>query len=170
MFWSLQLILTRRSLWLKAGYKDCITTHKSCAEMKSAGDWYPIRFIDLGGSSASAQPASYKLVLGCDVAAGAKYMTLSHRWGTANVAKLTISNMHSWMHHRLLVEMVSQTFLALFNVAQRMRIRYVWIDSLYHHPGRGCQHRLGHRDVKDGQGVCQLVLQRVCSLGCGVWW
>lgn len=57
------------------------------------------------------------------------YVTLSHRWGPANVAVLTSGNIDE-LCTGIASQGLNKTFRDAITVTRRMAIRYLWIDSL----------------------------------------
>jgi hypothetical protein len=68
-------------------------------------------------------------VHGRNLVTNVTYVTLSHRWGAAALPLLTTSNLHQ-LEHEVSTAVLSPTYLEAFDVARRLRIRYIWIDSL----------------------------------------
>ncbi|UKZ74872.1 hypothetical protein TrVFT333_002542 [Trichoderma virens FT-333] len=58
-----------------------------------------------------------------------KYMTLSHRWGDSNIPTLTTNTIIPWAQE-LSIKILPKTFQDFIILAQRLQVRYVWIDSL----------------------------------------
>lgn len=56
-------------------------------------------------------------------------MTLSHRWGSSNVPTLTTKTIDTWKNG-LSVNILPKRYQEFIALAQRLQIRYVWIDSL----------------------------------------
>lgn len=63
------------------------------------------------------------------IAKNEKYMTLSHRWGSSSVPALTTQTIDTWKNG-LSVKMLPKRYQEFITLAQRLQIRYVWIDSL----------------------------------------
>ncbi|KUJ24391.1 HET-domain-containing protein, partial [Mollisia scopiformis] len=108
--------------WLET----CIQSHKSCSSQPSVASWKPTRLLDLGPMGAKLLP---RLIEHEEIPAGVVYATLSHCWGSAKVFKLqkgsisTAKNQVSFRH-------LSKTFQDAVEACRRMKIRYLWIDSL----------------------------------------
>lgn len=111
----------------------CDSNHTSCQEYAQKGDlnWYPTRLIDISGWAQEVTAVTgvpCKIVKGTTVPLGQRYITVSHRWGTSNVARLTASNLSSWMAE-VPTAVLSKTFQDCFDTAKRLGVHYVWIDS-----------------------------------------
>lgn len=60
---------------------------------------------------------------------GERYATVSHRWGSEQFMTLTAMNMASFRIEAPM-QLISQTLVDSMEVARRLGIRYIWIDSL----------------------------------------
>lgn len=58
-----------------------------------------------------------------------KYMTLSHRWGLSSVPTLTTQTINTWKNG-FSVKILPRRYQDFIMLAQRLQVRYVWIDSL----------------------------------------
>ncbi|KAI5867100.1 heterokaryon incompatibility protein-domain-containing protein [Durotheca rogersii] len=58
-----------------------------------------------------------------------RYVALSHRWGTQQLAKLTTDNIGDY-YTEIPLTSVSKTFQDSFLVTRKLGISYIWIDSL----------------------------------------
>ena len=105
------------SRWIK----QCELEHDGCGRLKSKTPWYPTRLLDVGTQDVKLVPGSR--------AAGQEYMTLSHRWGSSTILKLTTNVITSWANG-FPVKSLSKTFQDFISLARRLKIRHVWIDSL----------------------------------------
>lgn len=65
-----------------------------------------------------------------DRTAPLQYVSLSHRWGNANVPKLTTHQLTSIVERGVPVHTLPKTFQDAFAVTKRLGYRYIWIDSL----------------------------------------
>jgi len=91
----------------------------------------PTRMIDVGHIGDS----SICLVEGNDCAGGTLYIALSHCWGNSQPLQLTQSTATRLRAGVVLTEL-PKTFQDAILVTRKMRIRYLWIDSLYVVPGQ----------------------------------
>ncbi|KAJ4863403.1 heterokaryon incompatibility protein (HET) domain-containing protein [Trichoderma breve] len=104
----------------------CEQDHTQCTRFRSQVPWYPTRLLDVGPEGNS----SFALVHSAQaIDKDEKYMTLSHRWGDAKVPTLTTKTIINWAQG-LSVKILPKTFQDFIMLAQRLQIRYVWIDSL----------------------------------------
>ncbi|KAF3007476.1 hypothetical protein E8E13_004875 [Curvularia kusanoi] len=117
------LDLARR--WLD----KCMTTHDLCciSTTSSRPKWSPKRLIQISTSGDSIHSA--RLVARSTLPESKGYLTLSHRWGGANVVKLTKDSLHSFMIDMPL-ETLPKTFFDAILVTHHLGFEYLWIDSL----------------------------------------
>ncbi|KAI0458969.1 heterokaryon incompatibility protein-domain-containing protein [Xylaria acuta] len=111
--------------------KTCLTKHESCrADEKNL--WLPTRLLDLH-PSLSAKGA-IRVIRTDDLPAidrlnGVQYLTLSHTWGQLGPTRLTMSNMRD-MAEGIKIMDLPRMFRDTIQIAQRLKIRFLWIDSL----------------------------------------
>ncbi|PNP48641.1 hypothetical protein TGAMA5MH_00332 [Trichoderma gamsii] len=118
------------STWMKTisntWIRRCEEEHSQCAYFRRSEPWFPTRVIDVG----SLGNLSVILVPGGRaIAKNERYMTLSHRWGSSNVPTLTTKTIDTWKSG-LSVNILPKRYQDFIALAQRLQIRYVWIDSL----------------------------------------
>lgn len=108
-------------------FVSCLKNHDECASRSIDYQyWHPLRLIDLG---ASDQPLSARLKIFLDCEGCLDYMTLSHRWGSAEVLKLLKKNSDELVKS-IPTKYLPKTFLEAMLVTRSLNIRYLWIDSL----------------------------------------
>ncbi|TGO27839.1 hypothetical protein BPAE_0036g00500 [Botrytis paeoniae] len=110
----------------------CDSDHAQCRQHKNqnVSDWYPTRLLHISPShDGKEQNMKLRIVYGKNIPVDQPYVTLSHRWGRVNLAKLTVDNMKSWTQH-LPLELLSQTFREALTVTSSLGLCYIWIDSL----------------------------------------
>ena len=98
--------------------------HEHCVNPNP--EYLPKRVIDVGAAEED------ELYLCTDVSRGgnkARYMTLSHRWGSAKIPTLSSANM-SEMQRGFKLSSLPRTFREAIIITRRLGIRYLWIDSL----------------------------------------
>lgn len=120
--------LTKIDKWLG----HCNSWHKKCLyhREKQEKGWYPTRLLHFSSLNGhEGQNLRLQIVHRTRVPAGSQYATLSHRWGSANVAKLTVENLSSWTQE-IPTEILPRTFLDAVRAAKRLGINYLWIDCL----------------------------------------
>jgi hypothetical protein len=111
--------------WLQT----CRDNHVQCEaidETRQPG-YYPSRLLDVGTLKSNI----LRLVM-MEVeppAQGQSYATLSHCWGNVSFVQLTAENMIS-LNVEIPPESLPQTFTDAILTSRRLRIRYLWIDSL----------------------------------------
>ncbi|EHK25840.1 uncharacterized protein TRIVIDRAFT_118478, partial [Trichoderma virens Gv29-8] len=106
--------------------RRCEQDHTQCTRFRSKDSWYPTRLLDVGSKGSS----SIVLVRSAQaIHKKEKYMTLSHRWGDSNIPTLTTNTIIPWAQE-LSIKILPKTFQDFIILAQRLQVRYVWIDSL----------------------------------------
>jgi hypothetical protein len=106
---------------------DCILRHKACKDRRGRGKWHPTRLLDIGQHEEAQR--NFRLVSGSDIDYNEDYVTLSHRWGTASFLQLT-RDVQDQFQRGVPIDSLPPTFQDAISVARRLRIRYIWIDSL----------------------------------------
>lgn len=105
--------------WLQ----ECFEQHHCLANTN--GNWYPTRLVEALSDDmfriVRSDSSSFK--------PGRGYVTLSHRWGNGDFARLTTEN-YSALEKGQPVTMLRKIFREALVVARRMNIPYIWIDSL----------------------------------------
>jgi hypothetical protein len=106
-------------------FQTCIKEHAKCKESGSRNGWNPTRVLDvrttdlpslrLHGTSTPDEPLVYT--------------TLSHCWGKLKIHKLLMSNIAA---SKISIDpsKLTKTFQDAIEITRRLRIRYLWIDSL----------------------------------------
>jgi hypothetical protein len=111
--------------WLET----CRNSHAQCEavdETRQPG-YYPSRLLDVG----TLESNILRLLI-TEVeppAQGHRYATLSHCWGNASFIQLTAENVAS-LNTEIPPECLPQSFTDAIITCRRLRIRYLWIDSL----------------------------------------
>ncbi|KAL8851474.1 MAG: hypothetical protein Q9221_003574, partial [Calogaya cf. arnoldii] len=108
---------------------ECDEQHPGCrAQHRSvAGTALPTRLIDVG--SIVDGPATCRLFLPEPPSERVEYVTLSHKWGGADILKLTQATIKS-MLQRIDTEALPLTFQHAIFITRNLGYRYLWIDSL----------------------------------------
>jgi hypothetical protein len=121
---------SHRSLQLARHWLDSCLNHHRCSENISTSRSFrvPTRLLDVGTISS---PACYLHLTYPDMKSNStlKYLTLSHCWGTSNMARLTKRNLAELVQ-RISVEELPLTFQHAIIVTRNLGYRYLWIDSL----------------------------------------
>jgi heterokaryon incompatibility protein (HET) len=104
---------------------NCIKYHPECYPNNRSQKWYPSRLLDVGSSSGEI----IKLHDTREQETLGDYMTVSHRWGDIKPMSLT---QESAPHLKAGIRIVElpKTFADAVKIAQKMSIKYLWIDSL----------------------------------------
>ncbi|VUC27695.1 unnamed protein product [Clonostachys rosea] len=117
--------------FLSHRFETCIKEHTACGLAQTSG-WIPTRLLDvkLAGSARDC----IALVERSDVQATmayekAKYLTLSHVWGSSMPLCLTKHN-YLDMKTGVPVDTLPQCYKDAVYIARKLDIRYLWIDSL----------------------------------------
>ncbi len=103
----------------------CTQDHISCNQSQGEENSLPTRLIHLG-SGFILQP---KLTDTCHLPKSTKYMTLSHCWGKIDILKLTLASIEE-LKREIVISQLPKSFSDAMQVAQRLGIQYIWIDSL----------------------------------------
>src|SRR5436190_1708418 len=105
--------------------ETCLKSHDICNKNASSRHYLPSRIIDVGLDGDSCVCLKDSPVTG----PFAPYITLSHRWGSAKVLKLTKMTME-YLKGGFECETLPRTFLHAINVTRMLGVRNLWIDSL----------------------------------------
>ncbi|KAI3390755.1 hypothetical protein diail_8693 [Diaporthe ilicicola] len=106
--------------WLQ----ECSEQHPQCSAEAST-DWYPTRLVEKTHHDTfrvvSSESDTFQK--------GRGYLTLSHRWGDDDFMILKTDKL-SEFEKGLPIAVLRKTFQDALVIAERMKIPYVWIDSL----------------------------------------
>ena len=103
----------------------CTSNHSKCAHNPS---FTPRRLIDIGElSGVSEKTRAVRLVE--DLDKPVQYIALSHCWGNDQTCTSTIAN-RSQRLRGIEWDDLPRTYHDTIIVARRLKIRYIWIDSL----------------------------------------
>jgi hypothetical protein len=106
---------------------DCDHAHTECRSIKREDLWFPTRLIDLGRPDAETD--QIRLTITKEVLPVGSYVTLSHCWGQGKVVRLLKANLEEF-RRAIPLEDMPKTFSEAMIVCRKLRIRYLWIDSL----------------------------------------
>jgi hypothetical protein len=114
---------------IKSWCYDCIKYHQFCSlRSNSLGlpefSWLPDRVIDVGPPDCSQQPH----ILISKGQAG-KYLTLTHRWASTQIAPTTLANFDTRIMGINMSDL-PQTFQDAIYITRKLGVRYLWIDAL----------------------------------------
>ena len=101
----------------------CVEGHPSCPRAQTS--FRPSRLIDVG----TAGHPTIKLCERKEVAAQAKYTTLSYCWGTAPCFTLKEANVRD-MKHSICHNTLPKTIQDAIIVTRDLDVQYLWVDSL----------------------------------------
>ncbi|VUC24993.1 unnamed protein product [Clonostachys rosea] len=114
-----------KAAWDRAAtwYHQCRNQHRPCNANKGRSSFLPTRLLDV-----SSNEKQIRLV------AGGKrvcrdYATLSHRWGGSDIICLRTDNMAK-LQVGIDIDELPQTFKDAVEVARKLGVFYLWIDSL----------------------------------------
>lgn len=116
---------------LEKSLTNCLDSHKLCLE-DNQDEWLPTRLLDVQGHDAFApiflreRGEIQPVVDGC-----VKYITLSHRWGGNNFLKLERKTLRAFKRG-INLDNLPQTFRDAVGMTRRLKVRYLWIDSLWY--------------------------------------
>ena len=103
----------------------CINSHRQCNAVRN-DSWLPTRLIDLQRYQSKNKVL---LVDTSTIVKSGRYVTLSHRWGSYRpycLDKATEVQLRAGIDLRIL----PQAFQDAIEVCRRLKVRYIWIDSL----------------------------------------
>lgn len=121
---------SKMRVWLQT----CAETHETCRHRRQEQDkkWLPKRLIEIKSSTRDgAQSMACRVVdtqkekMHCP----SGYVTMSHQWASQSLPILTETNLPLWQNG-LPLETFPEHFLDAFEVALRLNIPHVWIDSI----------------------------------------
>ena len=111
--------ITLAKLWIDL----CAEGHPSCPHAQTS--FRPTRLIDVG----TAEYPNIRLCERTEVAAQAKYTTLSYCWGTATCFTLKEANVGD-VKHSILYDILPKTIRDAIIVTRDLDVQYLWVDSL----------------------------------------
>jgi hypothetical protein len=105
---------------------DCRSHHVHCIKCHSDESWYPTILLDIGTIEGNV-----KIVESKDIphASQHPHVTLSHRWSSLNIPRLTVDTVNQWKKE-MPARRLTPTFCDFFDGARRLGIRYARIDCL----------------------------------------
>ncbi|KAL8950208.1 MAG: hypothetical protein Q9222_003737 [Ikaeria aurantiellina] len=108
--------------------RECSESHGKCRKYHPTTNHAepPTRLVDVGSGDGSVD---CRLFSSGTKAETLPYLALSHRWGGADVFKLTKANLES-MRTRITMEWLPRTFRDAIHITRQLGFRYLWIDSL----------------------------------------
>jgi hypothetical protein len=112
----------RVSRWLEY----CAKNHHSCSELDTQC-WAPTRLLAVGTESRPV--LKLHITQGNQLDRGQRYISLSHRWGSADMKKLLPANVPTFQHG-IPEQELPQTYKDAFQIARRLGVPFIWIDSL----------------------------------------
>jgi hypothetical protein len=113
---------TRISRWLEY----CAKNHHTCSEFDTQC-WAPTRLLAVGTESCPV--LKLHITDENQLDRGQRYISLSHRWGSADMKKLLQANVTTFQHESPEQEL-PQTYKDAFQIARRLGAPFIWIDSL----------------------------------------
>ncbi|KAK6843408.1 hypothetical protein PG987_004268 [Apiospora arundinis] len=113
----------RAADWLHA----CILEHDSCIQVNTPRNWVPHRLLDAGSGCPFPDMIELKHTEGWQTPV--RYAALSHCWGDIQPLRLLQSNLQTFLRGIPFAEL-PKTFQDAIHTIRRLRIRYLWIDSL----------------------------------------
>lgn len=127
--------------WLK----NCENNHPNCKSRRIGSDFMPTRVLDLGPASETCSPTPIRVVETKEIKDEIKnkrYMTLSHCWGDDEFVRLTQNTLPEFTKKGIpwttgsprpvpLNDIsTNDNFVEAIEVARKLKVRYMWIDSL----------------------------------------
>lgn len=110
---------------IQAWCGDCIVRHGPCFGTNNDEPWLPSRVTDVGSADG---PTEMKLVekRGC----AGRYITLTHRWTSQTEASSTTRANLQERKLSIDIKGLSKTFQDAVDVTRKLRVQYLWIDSI----------------------------------------
>lgn len=108
--------------------KNCEINHKFCQQTPG---FLPSRLIEIREDDGRLH---FRLVHTTDGDVRSRYITLSHRWGTNVTIKLTSQELPDFVVE-IPQQRMPQKYIDAAVIALRLKIPYLWIDSLVRCPG-----------------------------------
>jgi hypothetical protein len=114
--------------------EECNTNHPRCGRARitrSAEELYvPTRLIELRGTDPESGLGLVETSHWTKQQKSKPYMTLSHCWGTLKMFCTTPSNVKEHLGVGIKLDSLPRTFNDVMRLAWRLKISYVWIDSI----------------------------------------
>lgn len=110
----------------KTWLRRCLQKHPKCRERLNPMFWSPTRLIDVGEPSLAR---CAKLCVVAELPQRPTYLTLSHCWGGADIAKLTLESFPA-LKIDLDEQHLPNTFKDALHITRSLGYQYLWIDSL----------------------------------------
>jgi len=117
------------AMWelLQRSLLQCLDEHPQCRSHQGPS-WYPKRLLQIDQQSEEGE-ISIKLIDTQDQYLTGPYIALSHCWGLESFIRTTQTNLES--HYRAINHSdLPRTFKDTVTVAIKLKISYIWIDSL----------------------------------------
>ncbi|KAF2761058.1 HET-domain-containing protein [Pseudovirgaria hyperparasitica] len=113
---------TQANDWLK----DCIANHPKCRQLKDTDTFMPTRLLRID----CPERSNIKLVKTAKHKIKEPYATLSHCWGLKSFINLTPQNKKWLIETGVSWDRLPLNFKHAIQVARKLGLRYIWIDSL----------------------------------------
>jgi hypothetical protein len=110
--------------------KLCDENHALCISTIPTGTWYPTRLIDVQPSGNDTSNKFVRIIITSENAPSGQYASLSHCWGKVQLITLKEENLERFTKEGIEISHLPNTFRHAVSVAESLRIRYIWIDSL----------------------------------------
>lgn len=108
-------------------FETCCEEHKECKPQTSLAPFVPNRLLEISGSDEGTM--TIRLRERQTLPVEVRYTTLSHCWGSVMPFELKHELLESCLHGISLNE-ISRVFRDAVRVTWRLKIQYIWIDSL----------------------------------------
>lgn len=120
---------------------DCTSNHSS-HDFPSGNKWFPSRLLDLksdASTSSNFKHGNVRLVETNEIGLGlgqddtASYLTLSHRWGLTAESMMTLTGdkLEDYKETGIDFQQLPRRFKDAVALTRRLKVRYLWIDSLW---------------------------------------
>lgn len=116
--------------FLKHCIDICLRDHASCRKkLEEKPAWYPTRLVQVGSPGSSSDMIRVVTTTETSMPPGARYITLSHCWGSGFPLTLT-KDPANRLYSGLPTSELPATFQDAIYFAQFLKVDYLWIDSL----------------------------------------
>ncbi|KAI1525568.1 heterokaryon incompatibility protein [Pyrenophora tritici-repentis] len=108
--------------------EECTSHHRQC-HVNETANFVPTRLLEINNNTANT---TFRLVLRSECQENIRYIALSHVWGHGPVEEKLrlLGSTYDELRQGKPIDYLPKTFHDTMTVAQRLGVKYVWIDSL----------------------------------------
>lgn len=158
----------------------CANKHPNCARKHAERDFVPTRLVDVGPLNSTEIPKTVRVVVTNASHRGTPYATLSHCWGKDEFVTLTHENKEEFVATGVPWEDMQGTykksgspntnfvttnknFVDAIMIARKLKIKYIWIDSLCIIQGPGVDNQPSDFS-KEGRFMHKVYRNSACNI------